>query len=90
MAWLTDTNGIPPESVERLKGLKVLFVDGLRLKPHPTHFHLEETLKAAAKIGAERTYLIHLSHDYDHDEFNRTLPPGIELAYDGLRVGILD
>lgn len=87
-AWLTDTNGIPPESMGKLKGLKVLFLDGLRPKPHPTHFHLEKTLEAARTIGAGQTYLIHLSHDYDHDEFNKTLPNGVELAYDGLHLEI--
>jgi phosphoribosyl 1,2-cyclic phosphate phosphodiesterase len=87
-AWLTDTNGIPPESMELLKGLEVLFVDGLRLKPHPTHFHLEETLKAAQAVGAKKTYLIHLTHDYDHDLFNKSLPANVELAYDGLTITI--
>lgn len=87
-AWLTDTNGIPDESYELLKGLDVLFLDGLRLKPHPTHFHLEEALKVARKIGAKKTYLIHLTDDYDHDEFNKQLPAGVELAYDGLKVNI--
>lgn len=86
VAWLTDTNGIPATSYDFLKNLEVLFLDGLRPKPHPTHFHLEETLKTAQKIAAKKTYLIHLTHDYDHDEFNKTLPNGIELAYDGLRI----
>lgn len=87
-AWLTDTNGIPDESLDLLKDLQVLFLDGLRKEPHPTHFHLEETIRTAQKIGAGKTYLIHLTHDYDHDEFNRTLPKGIELAYDGLVVEV--
>lgn len=83
-AWLTDTSGLPDESYELLQGLDVLFLDGLRLKPHPTHFHLEESLKAAQRIRAKKTYLIHLTDDYDHDAFNKTLPQGVELAYDGL------
>lgn len=87
-AWLTDTNGIPEASEKLLENLKVLFIDGLRLKSHPTHFHLEETLKVAKKIAAKKTYLIHLTHDYDHDAFNKTLPPELELAYDGLMVSL--
>lgn len=86
MAWLTDTNAIPKSSFDYLQGLEVLFIDGLRIKPHTTHFHLEEALKNAAKIKAKKTYLIHLTHDYDHDEFNKTLPKNVELAYDGLVV----
>ena len=89
VAWLTDTNGVPEKSCDLLKNLDVLFLDGLRLKPHPTHFHLKEALETAKKIFAKKTYLIHLTHDYDHDEFNKTLPKGIELAYDGLQIELL-
>lgn len=88
VAWLTDTSGIPDSSVELLKGLEFLFVDGLRLAPHPTHFNLEASLQAAEVIGARKTYLIHLAHDYNHDDFNRTLPDNVELAYDGLTVEV--
>lgn len=88
-AWLTDTNGVPESSLALLKNLDVLFLDGLRLTSHPTHFSLTEAIDTAQKIGAKKTYLIHLAHDYDHDQFNPTLPSGIELAYDGLIVEIL-
>lgn len=88
VAWLTDTNGIPEASFELLKDLDVLFLDGLRPLPNPTHFHLDESLAAAKRIGAKKTYLIHLTHDYDHDESNKSLPENIELAYDGLSVDL--
>jgi phosphoribosyl 1,2-cyclic phosphate phosphodiesterase len=26
-----------------------------------------------------------MSHDLEHEETNRRLPPGVELAYDGLK-----
>lgn len=85
-AWLTDTNGIPDSSLESLRDLKVLCLDGLRIKPHATHFSLDQALEAARRIAAEKTYLIHLTHDYDHDLFNPTLPSGVELSYDGLTI----
>lgn len=84
VAWLTDTSGISEGSLQKLQGLDVLFIDGLRLKPHPTHLHLEAALAYARRIAARRTYLIHLTHDYDHEAFNAQLPDGIALAYDGL------
>lgn len=86
MAWLTDTNGIPEASLAKLQGLDFLFIDGLRHTPHPTHYHLDEVLKVLPQINAKKTYLIHLAHEYDHDELNKTLPPNVELAYDGLVV----
>jgi len=86
MAYLTDCNGIPRESRERLDDLELLVLDGLRLKPHATHFNLAQAIEAAQEIGARRTLLTHLSHEVDHERHNRELPPGIELAYDGLRI----
>lgn len=84
-AYITDTNGIPPESRPLLENLKVLAIDGLRQSPaHPTHFTIPETVKVAREIGAESTYLIHMSHDVDHQTTVDELPAGIDLATDGL------
>lgn len=86
VAWLTDTSGISETSLQKLQGIEVVFLDALRFTPHPTHFSLDEALATLKKINAKKSYLIHLTHDYDHDEFNKTLPENIELAYDGLTV----
>jgi phosphoribosyl 1,2-cyclic phosphate phosphodiesterase len=51
---------------------------------HSTHFSVPEAVAAAARIGADRTYFTHISHDLPHAETCRRLPPGVELAYDGL------
>jgi phosphoribosyl 1,2-cyclic phosphate phosphodiesterase len=88
-AYITDTNGIPPSSQALLKGIEVLALDGLRPSPpHPTHFTVGEAIAAAREIGARNTYLIHLTHDIDHEPFEKTLPEGVHLAYDGLRLEI--
>lgn len=84
-AYITDTNGIPAATRRLLKGVEVLALDGLRPSPpHPTHFTIDEAIAAAREVGAKETYLIHLTHDIDHDEFESTLPDGFKLAYDGL------
>jgi phosphoribosyl 1,2-cyclic phosphate phosphodiesterase len=86
-AYITDTNGIPPDSVKLLRGVKVLAIDGLRPSPpHPTHFTVAEAIEAAREVGAAETYLIHLTHDVDHESFEATLPEGVKLAYDGLKI----
>jgi phosphoribosyl 1,2-cyclic phosphate phosphodiesterase len=86
-AYITDTNGIPPASMKLLEGIDVLALDGLRpAPPHPTHFTIGEAITCAREIGARMTYLIHLTHDIDHEPFDATLPDGVRLAYDGLEL----
>lgn len=84
-AYITDTNGIPPASMELLKGVEILALDGLRPSPrHPTHFVIDEAVAAARQIGARETWLIHLTHEVEHQIVESTLPAGIRLAYDRL------
>jgi phosphoribosyl 1,2-cyclic phosphate phosphodiesterase len=84
VAYCTDVNAIPPESLERLRGLDVLVLDCLRPEPHATHFGLSEALAVVRELRPRRTLLTHLSHHFDHDATSAALPPGVELAYDGL------
>lgn len=86
-AYITDTNGIPETTAPLIEGVEILALDGLRpAPPHPTHFTIDEALEAARGVGARQTYLIHLTHDIEHEEFEATLPEGVKLAYDGLRL----
>jgi phosphoribosyl 1,2-cyclic phosphate phosphodiesterase len=85
MAYCTDVNAIPDESWPLLEGLRVLTLDALRHKPHPTHFSLEEALDVIDRVAPEKAYLTHIAHEIDHDAVSRTLPRGVELAYDGLK-----
>lgn len=87
-AYVTDVSEIPPASLEKLAGVRWLALDGLRYKSHFSHFSLAEAAETAARIGAQRTYLIHMCHDVDHDEGNAFLPDGVELAYDGLELEV--
>lgn len=86
LAYCTDTNGIPAESWPLLEGLDVLILDALRLRPHVTHFSLDEAIAVARRVGARRTLFTHLSHELDYAATNARLPAGMELAYDGLRL----
>lgn len=85
-AWLTDVNRIPPESMEKLRGLRYLALDGLRYKPHFTHFTLDEAAQVARDLEVPQTYLIHMCHDVEHKEGCDFLPDGVDLAYDGLEL----
>jgi phosphoribosyl 1,2-cyclic phosphate phosphodiesterase len=84
VAYCTDVSEIPRSSWPRLEGLRVLILDALRLKPHPAHFGLDQALDVISQFRPQRAYLTHMSHELEHEATNRTLPPGVELAYDGL------
>ncbi len=88
LGYLTDVSEIPPEVMPRFMGLKHLILDAVRYQPHPNHLHFEAALAVAQELGAETTWLTHLSDDYDHGPVDAALPPGIRLAYDGLRLAI--
>ncbi len=85
-AYLTDVSAIPDASYPLLANLDVLVLSALRHRPHPTHLHLARALEEAARIGARRTLLTHIAHEMSHASVAATLPPGVELAHDGLRL----
>jgi phosphoribosyl 1,2-cyclic phosphate phosphodiesterase len=83
-AYVTDCNHISDASFGLLAGVRVLILDALRDRPHPTHFSIDQAIAAARRIGAERTVFTHMTHDVDHAAASARLPPGIEFGYDGL------
>ena len=83
-AYLTDCNAIPDESWPLLQDVDTLVLDALRDKPHTTHFTIAEALEIVARLAPSRAYFTHMGHDLGHASTNARLPPGVELAYDGL------
>ena len=94
VAWCPDCCGIPAASMELLRGLDVLFLDGLRHRPHPTHFTVAEAVAAIRRLTPRQAYLIHMTHNLDHATTEAALPRlaevpgGIRLAYDGLTLDL--
>ena len=88
-AYLTDMKTVKEKEIEKIKHVKVLVVNALRIQPHQSHFNLEEALQFINKVKPERAYLTHISHLLGfHEDVEKTLPKNVFLAYDGLKLTI--
>ena len=85
-AYLSDCKAVPPAAIERIRGVRHLIVDALRHQAHPTHMSVAEALALAEKVRPAQTWFTHLSHEMMHAELEATLPPGVHVAFDGMRI----
>lgn len=86
IGYVTDAKGLPDEARRALNGVRVLVVNALHRNSHPTHLSIAEAVQVAQDIGAEHTYLTHLTHHNFHADLAAELPSGVSPAYDGLTV----
>jgi len=49
---------------------------------------IAEALAVVERLRPRRAYFTHISHEIDHDEVDRQLPPHVRLAYDGLEIEV--
>lgn len=88
LGYVTDAKLLPEQAIDALRGVKVLVLNALFWRQHPTHMSVPEAIETARMVGAERTYLTHLTHDNFHAKLEDALPPGLFPAYDNLSVDI--
>ncbi|MFD2147349.1 MBL fold metallo-hydrolase [Mucilaginibacter antarcticus] len=87
--YITDAKTVSESEKEKIKGSKILVINALQKQSHISHFTLDEAIAFANDMGAETTYFTHISHRLGkHADVAAELPPGIELAYDGLTLTI--
>ena len=85
MTYLTDMLTMPDSEYEKLKDLDCLIMNALRIDTHPTHQNLKQAIENAIRIGARKTYFIHMSHHIGlHQEIEKILPEDMFLTYDGM------
>lgn len=83
MAYCNDLNGLPDRTLTHLSGLELLVIDALRYTPHPSHAHLEQTLRWIEQLKPRRAVITNLHVDFDYQTLKSELPEGIEPAFDG-------
>lgn len=88
LGYVTDAKELSSSALRALEGVKVLVLNALFPTSHPTHLSIPEAVETAKRVGAERTFLTHLTHRTSHAQLERDLPKGIAPAYDGLTVNI--
>ena len=87
LSYITDTNYIPAEEVEKLQGTEILIINALRKEKHISHFNLNEALDVIMQVKPQKAYLTHISHSFGtHSHINSLLPENVFAAFDGLIV----
>ncbi|MBI3792071.1 MAG: MBL fold metallo-hydrolase [Gemmatimonadetes bacterium] len=88
LAYITDAKSVPDDVLRTIAGVRVLVINALFRVEHPTHLSIPEAVRIAQAVGAERTFLTHLTHDYLHADLEAELPRGIAPAFDGLTLRV--
>jgi phosphoribosyl 1,2-cyclic phosphate phosphodiesterase len=84
-AYLSDCSAVPDEIVREIEQVRVLIIDALRHKPHPTHLSVSQALEVVSKVRPSQTLFTHISHELPQSS-EADLPPGVGIAYDGLKL----
>ena len=76
--------------VEYLTGGRTLVVNALRLeKEHHSHQLVDDAVAFSRRLGAKRTYIIHVCHHIGkYEEAQKKLPEGFVLSYDGMVIDV--
>lgn len=90
LAYSSDLNDIPDESLDALADLDVWIVDALRRTPHPSHFSLDDALQWLERINPKRAILTNMHVDMDYDTLRAELPDNVEPAFDGMQLTLDD
>jgi len=85
VAYLSDCSGVPDHIAGTIAGVKILIIDALREKPHPTHLSVGQALEIANQVQPNETYFTHIAHELPQLAEER-LPPGRRIAYDGQKL----
>lgn len=89
-AYITDMKRIDAQDEACLAGVRTLVINGLRWeREHHSHILIADAIDFARRIGADKTYITHLTHNIGcHEEASKRLPENVFFAYDGLELEV--
>ncbi|MBY7649928.1 MAG: phosphoribosyl 1,2-cyclic phosphodiesterase [Candidatus Liberibacter europaeus] len=85
VAYCTDVNEFPDESLEKLQNLDFLVIGALKNGLHKSHFSLSEVLKNIAIIKPKNAILTHMHVDLDYNTLLENIPEHVVPAFDGMQ-----
>jgi len=87
--YITDAKTIDKDNIAKIRGSKIVVINALQNESHVSHLTLNEAISLAGEIGAEQTYLTHISHRLGtHEKVSKGLPEGVYLAFDGMELEV--
>lgn len=86
LAYISDIKQYDETIFDDLKGVDTLIISALRFTPSPLHLSIDEAVAFIRRTGAKQAWLVHLSHEVEHQHGNAYLPENVRLAYDGLEI----
>lgn len=89
VAYCSDVSDFPDETVAKLQGLELLYIDTLQYRFHPSHLSMEQSLLWIERLKPKHVVLTHMHTPLDYETVMGETPAHVEPAYDGLVKEIL-
>ncbi|MBA4797870.1 MAG: MBL fold metallo-hydrolase [Rhizobiales bacterium] len=86
VAYCCDISDFPEETVAKLSGLDLLYIDALQYRPHPSHLSLEQALGWIERLGPKHAVLTHMHTPLDYETVMGETPAHVEPGYDGFLI----
>ena len=87
-AYISDCNDLSIIKNNKLKNLKYLIIDCLKIKNNFAHFNLKESIYVHNQLKPKKTILTNLHADLDYNFLLKRLPKNVYPAYDGLKLSL--
>ena len=88
VAYSTDVNNFPEESMDQLKNLDLWIVDCVRYEPHYSHSHFDQTISWIKQLKPKKAILTHMGHWLDYNELKNKCPDNVEPGIDGMVIKV--
>jgi phosphoribosyl 1,2-cyclic phosphate phosphodiesterase len=83
VAYCCDISDFPEETVGKLSGLDLLYIDALQYRPHPSHLSLDQALSWIERLAPRHAVLTHMHTPLDYETVMGETPSHVEPGYDG-------